>query len=65
MVVIELFCLCEIFACCVRYLTDGRNTPGTKSVPKVSPRIGIVVRTYPLVICVVSIVCHASALPER
>ena len=26
MVVIELFCLCEIFACCVRYLTDGRNT---------------------------------------
>ena len=36
---IELFCLCEIFACCVRYLTDGRNTPGTKSVPKVSPRI--------------------------
>ena len=39
MVVIELFCLSEIFACCVRYLTDGRNTPGTKSVPKVSPRI--------------------------
>ena len=43
MVVIELFCLCEIiFACCVRYLTDGRNTPGTKSVPKVSPRIGTI-----------------------
>ena len=44
---IELFCLCEIFACCVRYLTDGRNTPGTKSVPKVSPRIDTISALLP------------------